>query len=185
MKTPSSRLSLAALNRMNREAFARALGGVFEHSPWVAEQAWRRAPFASVAALHAAMADAVRAASIQRQLALIRAHPDLAGKAARAGRMTAPSIAEQSSVGLDRLSDAEYARLNRLNAAYRARFGFPFIIAVRQHTKDSLLEAFAARLANSRAGEIETAIAEIFKIARMRLDALVVADQPTADDVEG
>ena len=185
MKAPSSRLSLTALNRMNREAFARALRGVFEHSPWVAEQAWRRAPFASVAALHGGMAAAVRAASMQRQLALIRAHPDLAGKAARAGRMTTHSIAEQSSAGLDRLSDEEYARLNQLNAAYRARFGFPFIVAVRQHTKDSLLEAFAARLANSRSREIEAALLEIFEIARMRLDALVVADQPTDDDVEG
>ena len=184
MKTPQARLSLSALNRMNREAFERALGGVFEHSPWVAAQAWRRAPFASVAALHAAMATAVRAASIQRQLALIRAHPDLAGKAARAGKMTAHSMAEQSRAGLDRLNDAEYARFNQLNAAYRARFGFPFVIAVRRHTKESLLEAFATRLANSRAGEIEAALSEIFKIAEMRLDALVAADE-RANDVEG
>lgn len=185
MKTPRARHSLSTLNRMNREAFERALGGVFEHSPWVAAQAWRRAPFASVAALHAAMAAAVRAASIQRQLALIRAHPDLAGKEARARRMTAHSIAEQSSAGLNRLSDAEYARLNQLNGAYRARFGFPFIIAVRRHNKDSLLEAFAARLANSRAREIETALSEIFEIARMRLDDLVIADQAAAENLEG
>lgn len=184
MKTRPSRLSLAALNRMDREAFERALGGVFEHSPWVAAQAWRQAPFANVAALHAAMVAAVRAASIQRQLALIRAHPDLAGKAARAGRMTTHSRAEQSSAGLDRLSDEDYARFNQLNAAYRARFGFPFILAVRGHTKESLLEAFERRIANSRAEEIEAALSEIFKIAAMRLDALVASDAP-ADDVKG
>ena len=184
MKTRPARLSLAALNRMNREAFERALGGVFEHSPWVAAQAWRRAPFQSVAAIHAAMTAAVRAASIQRQLALIRAHPDLAGKATRAGRITAHSTAEQSSAGLNRLSDEDYARFNQLNAAYRARFGFPFILAVRWHTKESLLEAFERRLANSRAGEIEAALSEIFKIAEMRLGALVAADGP-ADDVKG
>jgi 2-oxo-4-hydroxy-4-carboxy-5-ureidoimidazoline decarboxylase len=165
-------LTLAALNRMDRDRFVAALGGIFEHSPWVAEAAWPGVPFSSVAALHAAMVAAVRSSAPQRQLVLIRAHPDLAGKAARSGTMTASSVAEQASAGLLGLSDDEYDRFLRLNTDYRERFGFPFIIAVRRHDKASLLAAFETRLANSRKIEIETALREIFTIARLRLDAL-------------
>jgi OHCU decarboxylase len=114
----------------------------------------------------------VRRASREEQLALIRAHPDLAGKAARAGAMTAASVAEQSSAGLDRLTDEEYARFERLNAAYRETFGFPFIIAVRRHDTHGILAAFETRLRNGVDEEIQTALAEIAEIARVRLDAI-------------
>ena len=165
--------SLASLNHASRPEFTAALGGVFEHSPWVAERAWATRPFASVDTLHQAMVDAVRAASADERLALLRAHPDLAGKAARAGAMTTSSVAEQASAGLDRLTDEEFARFEALNAAYRERFGVPFIIAVRQHDKAGILREFARRVAHTEAQEIEAALGQVFAITRMRLDALV------------
>jgi 2-oxo-4-hydroxy-4-carboxy-5-ureidoimidazoline decarboxylase len=164
-------LSLDALNEMDRPRFTAALGGVFEGSPWVAERAWTARPFPSVEVLHAAMVRAVREAGLERQLALLRAHPDLAGKAARAGAMTRDSVSEQASAGLDRLTDDEYERFGRLNAAYRDRFGFPFIIAVRQHDKTGILAAFEVRLRNTAAQEREAALAQVFAITRRRLDA--------------
>jgi len=164
--------SLEALSQLDREAFRRALGGVFEQSPWVADRAFDRRPFATLEALHAAMVAVVRSASREEQLALIRAHPDLAGKAARAAAMSAASVAEQSSAGLDRLTDEEYARFERLNAAYREKFGFPFVIAVRRHDKHAILAAFEARLRNSLDDEVEAALAQIAEIARLRLDAV-------------
>jgi 2-oxo-4-hydroxy-4-carboxy-5-ureidoimidazoline decarboxylase len=118
------------------------------------------------------MVDAVRHASREEQLALIRAHPDLAGKAARAGAMTASSVAEQSSAGLDRLTGEEYARFERLNAAYREKFGFPFIIAVRRHDKHGILRAFETRLRHGVDDEIQEALSQIADIARLRLEAL-------------
>jgi 2-oxo-4-hydroxy-4-carboxy-5-ureidoimidazoline decarboxylase len=167
--------TLASLNGAAQPAFTAALGGVFEHSPWVAARAWAARPFASVDALHQAMVAAVRAASDGERLALLRAHPDLAGKAARAGAVTASSVAEQASAGLDRLTDEELARFEALNAAHRARFGFPFIIAVRRHDKAGILREFARRVAHTEAEEVDAALAEVFAIARMRLDALVRA----------
>src|SRR5690606_3181161 len=116
---------------------------IYEHSPWVAEAVAAARPFASLAALHAAMIAAVEAAGAERQNALIRAHPDLAGKAARAGTLTADSSAEQASAGLDRLSEQEFAAFHRLNDAYREKFAFPFIVCVRRHTKGSILAQFA------------------------------------------
>lgn len=141
MPAASPSLTLDAVNRLEHPDFTRALGGIFEHSPWVAEAAWPARPFADVAALHQGMVAAVRPASPERQLELIRAHPDLAGRAPRTGAMTAHSVGEQGSAGLLNLSDAEYDRIHRLNAAYRERFRFPFIIAVRRHDKASLLAA--------------------------------------------
>jgi len=172
MSAMPTTLTLAALNRMDRTEFVGVLGGIFEHSPWVAEAVWPGVPFADVAALHEAMVAAVRSTSPQRRLNLIRAHPDLAGAAARGGRTTPNSLAEQASAGLMSLSDDEYDRFLRLNADYRERFGFPFIIAVRRHDKASLLAAFEMRLANPHAVEIESALGEIFTITRLRLDAL-------------
>ena len=166
-------LTLAALNRMSRDEFRQALGGVFEHSPWVAERTGEARPFASVDALHAAMIAVVHRASRDERLALLRAHPDLAGKAARAGTMSDASVAEQSSVGLDRLSDEEYERFGRLHTAYRGKFGFPFIIAVRQHDKKGILAAFETRLGNTVGQEVEAALAQVFDITRLRLDGLV------------
>ena len=166
-------LTIEALNRMSRAAFVDTLGGVFERSPWVAERAWAARPFAGTGALHRAMVDAVRRATPAERIALLRAHPDLAVKAARPGALTASSHAEQSSAGLDRLSDAEYERFQELNIAYRERFGFPFIIAVRRHDRASILAAFAARLGHSRAQEIDAALAQVFDITRLRLEGLL------------
>jgi len=166
-------MTAAHINAMDRAAFVRTFGGVFENSPWVAEQAWMARPFADVSALHAAMCKAVRSAPQTRQLELLRAHPDLAGRAARAGRMSVSSITEQASAGLDRLTDDEYERFARLNAAYTATFGFPFIIAVRRHDKAAILGAFERRLQHSKDVEIATALDQVFEITRLRLDALV------------
>ena len=166
-------VTLEALNRASRDELEHALGGVFEHSPWIAARALEARPFASVEALHAAMVAVVRRASRDEQLALLGAHPDLAGRAARAGALTNASAAEQSSAGLDRLDDQEYERFGRLNASYREKFGFPFIIAVRRHDKTSILAAFETRLGNTAAEELETALVQVFEIARIRLIGLI------------
>jgi len=166
-------VTLEALNRASRDELEHALGGVFERSPWIAARALEARPFASVEALHAAMVAVVRRASRDEQLALLGAHPDLAGRAARAGALTNASAAEQSSAGLDRLDDQEYERFGRLNAAYREKFGFPFIIAVRHHDKKQILAAFETRLGNTASQELETALSQVFEIARLRLAALI------------
>ena len=169
--------SLDQLNALNEADFTAALGGIFEHSPWVAQAASAKRPFATLAALLEAMTAAVRAAPADVQLKLIKAHPDLAGKAARAGAMTADSVSEQGSVGLDRLNDAEYTRFQRLNDGYQGKFGIPFIICVRRHTKDSILSEFERRLAQDKGDAVETALGEIFRIAALRLDSQVTAPQ--------
>jgi OHCU decarboxylase len=145
------------------------LGALFEHSPWVAEAAWRRRPFASVAELQDALEAAMRDAPRERQLALIRAHPDLAGREAEEGTLTAESSREQASAGLDRLTATEVAALRSLNRSYRERFGFPLIVCVREHTKDSIMVWGTARLEHSREQEIDIALGEISKIVRLRL----------------
>lgn len=161
--------SIAALNHMSQPEFVAALGAVFEDTPAIAAQAWQHRPFASRADLHQKMAAIVAALSPDQQLALIRVHPDLGSKA----QMAAASVQEQAGVGLDRLSADEFERFHRLNQAYKAKFGFPFIVAVKNHTKDSILQAFEQRLPNSLEGEREKAIAEISQIAYFRLSALV------------
>ncbi len=168
-------VSLQSLNVANAADFVAALGDIYEHAPWVAEAVCRRRPFDSLAALHAAMIDAVRAAPADRRLALIKGHPDLAGKAARAGTLTANSRAEQTSAGLDRLSEQEFTDFHRLNDAYGAKFGFPFIVCVRRHGKDSILRQFELRLRNDAGAETQTALEEIFRIAALRLDQRVEA----------
>lgn len=175
MATPTQELSLDELNRMERATFVQVLGRIFEHSPWVAERVGGARPFPSGAELHRAMTDVVRKASAAERLALLRAHPDLAGNAARAGAMTASSTQEQARAGLDRLTDEEHARFGRLNAAYQEKFGFPFIICVRDHTKQSILDSFERRLGNPVDAEIEAALAEVSRITRYRLDALLGA----------
>jgi allantoate deiminase len=164
------RPTLAALNGMPRDAFVAACGLFFEHSPWVAERAWDRRPFASVAQLHEAMCGVVRAASPDEQLGLIRAHPDLVGRLACEGRLTRESTGEQAAAGLDALSPEEVTAFERHNAAYRERFGFPFVICARENRKDAILAAFPKRLQNAREQEIATALAEIDKIARLRMN---------------
>jgi 2-oxo-4-hydroxy-4-carboxy-5-ureidoimidazoline decarboxylase len=167
MKRPAT--ELANLNAGERDGFVAALGGIFENAPWVAERVHAERPFASVAELHGAMMKAVGAASEAEQLALIRGHPELGSKVARAVAMTAESRREQGSLGLDRLSEKELARFERLNAAYRQRFGFPFIICVRRHTRDSVLGEFERRLGNSPEMERAAALEEIGHITRLRL----------------
>ena len=162
--------SLAALNSCDREAFVAALGHVFEHSPWVADGAFGRRPFTGAEGLHKALCETMFGAPAERKLALVRSHPDLAGRLARAGELTASSAREQAAAGLDRLDAAETAEIERLNGAYKARFGFPFVICARENTKESILAALAARRANDRTTEIATALAEIAKIARLRIE---------------
>jgi xanthine dehydrogenase D subunit len=149
------------------------LASLFEHSPWVAEAAWRRRPFGSLAELQAGLEAALREAPRERQLELIRAHPELAGREADEGTLTVHSRHEQASAGLDQLTADEAKALRGLNRAYRERFGFPLIICVREHTKDSIMECAAVRLEHSREQEIEIALAEIMKIARLRLSDLL------------
>jgi OHCU decarboxylase len=170
-------LALDDLNVMDEDAFVAALGGVFEHSPWIARDAWARRPFASVGALAGALEAAMRAAPRARQLDLIRAHPELAGREARAGELTAESAGEQARAGLDRLSADEVADLQALNAAYRERFGFPLIVCVREHTKDSILAWGRERLSHADDDEVAIALGEIAKIARLRLDDLVASEE--------
>lgn len=162
-------LTLARLNSMNQTGFTTALGFAFELSPWVVERAWDERPFASVEAMHDAMMDVLRAASVEDKLALIRAHPELAGKAAIAKQLTAESTAEQASAGLDKLTPEEFARFHQLNAAYNARFGFPFIIAVRLNDKAAILRAMEARAAHDEPAEIAEAITQIGLISKLRL----------------
>lgn len=164
---------IASINAMDRAGFLAAFGFLFEHSPWIVEQAAERRPFAGVGAMEMAMMDVVREAGEEAQLALLRAHPELAGKAAIDRTLTDASTAEQASAGLDRLTPAEFERFHALNAAYGARFGFPFIICVRMTDKAGILAAMEARIENETAMEVKTAIAEIGKIVHLRLaDAL-------------
>jgi OHCU decarboxylase len=176
MKT--TKLTLDDINALDRDGFVARLGSLFEGSPWIAAETWPARPFGSADQLHAALCATMRAAPEERQVALIQAHPDLAGKAAVAGDLTPESTREQASAGLDRLSPAEYARFNQLNTAYRDTFGFPFVICVREHTKHSILDSFEARLRNDRSREIIAALDEIAKIARLRLND-IVADATT------
>jgi len=156
----------------DREAFVERYGSLFEHSPWVAEDAYERGPFTDREQLADALEAAMYAAPLERQLALIRAHPDLAGRAAVEGALTPSSQREQAAAGLDRLTPAEYETFTRTNAAYRERFGFPFVVCAREHTKDSILSSAAERLENDPETEIRIALDEIAKIARLRLDEL-------------
>lgn len=169
----SGRITLDALNAADTTTFVARLGEAFEHSPWVAEAAAALRPFATVAALHEAMMAAVRARSEAEQRAFIGAHPDLAGKAARAGAIAPASVSEQAGLGLDKLTDAEFDRFEQMNAAYHARFGIPFVICVRRQTRDAVFAAFERRLGNDQAAELNAALDEIGHITRLRIVDLV------------
>lgn len=162
-------ITLAEIDDLNRDKFVAALGPLFEGSPWIAAATWPARPFASIDQLYQALCATMYAAPVEQQIALIQAHPDLAGKAAIAGELTAESAREQSSAGLSQLAPAEYATFTQRNQAYRETFGFPFVICAREHNPTSILEQFAARLEHTRAHEIATALGEIAKIARLRL----------------
>src|SRR5580704_19372818 len=171
-----SQTPLAELNAYSHADFVAALANIFEYSPWIAEQAASSRPFAGIGPLFDAMKAAVDRAPSELRLALIKAHPDLANKTQRAAGLTAESNAEQNSVGLDRLSDAEFAAFERVNNAYRTKFGFPYIICVRRQTRDSILRDFERRLPNDTATEIRASVAEICRIAALRLDQLVTSE---------
>lgn len=172
-------IALSRLNTMPPAQFAEALHGMFEHSPWVAERVVDRRPFASVLDLHAAMTSAVAAASSDEQLALIRAHPELAGRARVRDALTAESAREQSGAGLDSCTPEEFSRLHELNRAYADKFGFPFIIAVRGHDRASIIDAFAKRMQNPLAAERQEALGQIGRIAFFRLaDAVTESAGP-------
>lgn len=181
MSLHDTSITLATLNRLDRVDFVAALGATFEHSPWVAERAWHAGPFASVGALHDAMAAAVRDAPHDEQIAFLRAHPDLAGKEAQAGTMTTASTHEQARAGLGMLNSEEAARIARLNAGYRDRFGFPFIACAAHYTKAGILFEFERRLTNDRDTELDNALTQIFAITRLRLLARIAPEaQPLA-----
>jgi 2-oxo-4-hydroxy-4-carboxy-5-ureidoimidazoline decarboxylase len=167
------KVSLDELRRLDRARFVELFGAVFEHAPWVAEQAFGAGPFHTIETLHEAMAHTMRRAPRERQLALIRAHPDLAGRAAIAGELSAASSAEQVGAGLDQCTPAEFARFHKLNDKYKEKFRFPFILAVKGRTRAEILAAFEQRLDNSPETEFDEALNQIARIARFRLEDLV------------
>ncbi len=170
---PALTLTVASLNHMDRDAFVTHLAGVFEHSLWVAERSVNARPFGSIAMLHARMVLAVKNASRDEQLRLLCAHPELAGKEAQAGTLTDDSTREQRGAGLIDLDAAEKASIARLNAGYRAKHGFPFIIAVRNYTRAQIFSEFARRLDNDQEAEIAACLEQVFNITRLRLDAMI------------
>jgi 2-oxo-4-hydroxy-4-carboxy-5-ureidoimidazoline decarboxylase len=171
--TRQKRHTISELNKLEREHFVRTIGPVFEHSPWIADAAWQKQPFADLEKLHQALCEIVRHSGEGKQLALIRAHPDLADRALAAGRLTRESTGEQSSAGLNELSQEEAALFRKYNAAYKEKFGFPFVICARLNKKEAMLSGFERRLGNTREQEIQTALAEIFTIAELRLRDLI------------
>jgi 2-oxo-4-hydroxy-4-carboxy-5-ureidoimidazoline decarboxylase len=161
--------TLDEINRCSPAEFLAAFGAVYEHSPWIAERALARRPFRSPLDVHLALYGVVQSASAAEKLALIRSHPELAGKEAKAGSLTAASTREQAAAGLGTLARDEADELSRLNARYAESFGFPFVICARQNRKDAILGTLRARLANTREQEIANAIAQIGEIARLRV----------------
>ena len=159
-------MTIADLNSLERAQFVSAIGWVFEHSPWVAERAWRMRPFADMQALHRAMVDQVERSLPEEQLALLRAHPDLGTRA----RVSEASSAEQAGAGLDQLTQAEFELLRRLNEDYRGKFGSPFLFAVKGSTKHDILEALDRRVRSSREDEYLVALDQVYRIARFRLE---------------
>jgi 2-oxo-4-hydroxy-4-carboxy-5-ureidoimidazoline decarboxylase len=161
-------MTLVELNATDRSAFVGALGWIFEESPWVADRAWEQRPFATLDDLHGAMTAVVAAAPFDEQLALLRAHPDLGVDQ----KMSQASQREQQGAGLDVLTRDEIERLRKLNAAYREKFGFPFLYAVRGSTKHDILHALERRLPSTRDIEHQEALRQVYRIARFRLDEL-------------
>lgn len=167
------KISMATLNAMPVEEFVRVLGGVFEHSPWVAERAAAHRPFTGVHALHTEMVRQIEGADDDLKMKLICAHPELAGKAAVRGELTPESTSEQAGAGLDQCSPEEFSRLTQLNQAYREKFGFPFILAVKGYDRAGIIGQFERRLGLTPAQEVQESLQQIFKIGRFRLEALV------------
>jgi len=162
-------MTIGELNLLDRTGFVNALGWIFEHSPWVAERAFDARPFASLDALHAALTEQVERATFTERLALLQAHPDLGARA----RLSQASTEEQAGAGLDSLTPGEFEQLHRLNAAYRTRFGFPFLLAVKGSTKHDVLRALQARMESAPEDEYRAALRQVYRIARFRLEDLI------------
>jgi 2-oxo-4-hydroxy-4-carboxy-5-ureidoimidazoline decarboxylase len=162
------------INKMDKSTFVSTFGAVYEHSSWVAEEAWGHCPYSSVDNLHAMMDGVVERAGQNRQLILIKAHPELAGRLARSGQLTAESRSEQAQAGLTSLPGDLTARILELNHAYQQKFGFPFIICARLNNVDTILHAMENRLADNQETEFKTALQEISKIAKLRLADILV-----------
>lgn len=173
---PTARIAVSDLNALDQESFVAALDTIFEGPPWIVGTAWQERPFADLADLHRALYAVMQSAPVEQQIALIRAHPDLVGKAALAGSLTPESTSEQAAAGLDRLTAEEIATFQELNRRYHERFGFPFVICARENKKASILAGFTTRLENTREQEIATALQEIAKIGYLRLRDTVVSD---------
>lgn len=163
-----------AINKMDKSTFVATFGAVYEHSPWVAEEAWVQRPFSSVDHLHALMDRVVERADPNRQLILIKAHPELAGRVARSGQLTAESRSEQAQAGLTSLPENLTSRMLELNHGYQQKFGFPFIICARLNNVSTILHAMEIRLANNQEAEFQTALQEISKIAKLRIGDVLV-----------
>jgi len=170
MKKP---FTFAQVNSFSREDFVCVIGPVFEDSPWVAEATWSGRPFKSLDQLHKALCKTVQNSSEDKQIDLIRAHPDLVGRAALAGALNPASTAEQASAGLNKLTEEEIVLFQKFNQSYRDKFGFPFVICARLNKKEAILKGFEDRLGHSRKNEIKTALAEIEKIAYLRLQDII------------
>jgi OHCU decarboxylase len=170
--------TIGEINSLDQDAFTARLGFLFESSPWIAARAWVTRPWSNREALHGALQEVVRESDRKEQLDLIRAHPDLAGRVALAGRLGRESTAEQRAAGLDpgALTPADIEAFNTANESYRARFGFPFVICAREHNKDEILASLGERLQHARQEEIAIALAEIYKIAWYRLADVVTPD---------
>lgn len=170
-------MTIREVNSLDREQFVDSLGFLFEGSPWIAARAWHSRPFADLDNLHRALCDVMLSAPVEEQLSLIRAHPDLVGRAALSGSLTPESTREQASAGLDRLLPEEIATFARLNGEYKARFGFPFVICARENKKESILAGFTTRMNNSRDEEMAAALREVSKIAYLRLLDVIDGEQ--------
>lgn len=172
--TSHTPIPFEVLQALDESGFVERLGSVVELSPWVVRGAWQRRPFASREAVWEALVACIRAASPDAQLALLRAHPELAGREAVAGTMTPESNAEQGRLGLLALNRADWTRLNRLNQCYRERFGYPFMVALRLHASlESVFEMFERRLANAPDQEREEALGQVFEVMRGRLEKIL------------
>jgi OHCU decarboxylase len=159
-------MTIEELNLLDRAGFVEAVGWLFEHSPWVAERVWDARPFTGLDALHTAMTEQVERATFAERLALLKSHPDLGTRA----RLSPASTEEQAGAGLDSLTPSEFERLHRLNAAYRSRFGFPFLLAVKGSTKQDILKSLQARIESSPEDEFREALRQVYRIARFRLE---------------
>ena len=162
-------MTVGELNSLDQTGFIEAVGWIFEHSPWVAERAWAARPFENLDSLHAAMTEQVEHATFAERLALLRAHPDLGARA----RLSPASTGEQAGAGLDSLSPSEFEQLHRLKTAYRSRFGFPFLLAVKGSTKDDVLRALGTRIESSPEDEYREALRQVYRIARFRLEDVI------------